>query len=363
MIFVTMSLFGCQQAADESPNFGEPWSTVDATVPSDGIRVLLYHDMEGLAGQDDPRTFSFSEPDHYPQGQEMLVADINAVVEGLFAGGASEVHIVDGHGSGNQQPDVRTDLLDPRAKQVFKDEYFDAYFDLPEIDSYDAVGVVGMHAKTGSSGFASHTFTRGIDLLLNGRGITETELVALSWGRNNTPVIFASGDDRLKSDLQTMPWLEYVQVKTATSADSADLRPVDEVHAEMTAAAKRAVENLADARVMKANLPVRATLHTVPPADISFMEGVPGIVYDEDTVTFDAENLRDAYDGLVALVGVARRAYSTVLLEQLSTRDDFADILSAYRDGLTARWFDTESGRYQKPETSTASAVRGHGYR
>jgi hypothetical protein len=30
------------------------------------VRVLLYHDMEGLAGQDDWRTYLFSHPEKYP---------------------------------------------------------------------------------------------------------------------------------------------------------------------------------------------------------------------------------------------------------------------------------------------------------
>ena len=34
------------------------------------IRVLLYHDMEGLAGQDDWRTYLFSHPEKVPGGSE-----------------------------------------------------------------------------------------------------------------------------------------------------------------------------------------------------------------------------------------------------------------------------------------------------
>ena len=84
------------------------------------VRVLVYHDMEGLAGQDDWRTFLFSHPERYPEGQKMLAADLNAVIDGLFAGGATQVDVVDAHGSGNPDPDVRRDLLDARAKQVFR---------------------------------------------------------------------------------------------------------------------------------------------------------------------------------------------------------------------------------------------------
>ena len=53
----------------------------------DPIRVLIIHDMEGLAGQSDPSSFDFGT-ELYPAGQEWLAADVNAVVEGLFAGGA-----------------------------------------------------------------------------------------------------------------------------------------------------------------------------------------------------------------------------------------------------------------------------------
>ena len=74
--------------------------------------------------------------------------------------------------------------------------------------------------------------------------ITETELVGLSWGRVGTPVIFGSGDDRLARDLATMPWIEFVTVKTAVGADSAAPRPLEEARAELTAKARRAVEKL-----------------------------------------------------------------------------------------------------------------------
>ena len=362
--FVLVFLGGCQPWEEDKPLvFENPWELVDAPPVGEEVRVLLYHDMEGLAGQDDPRTFSFSKPE-YTQGQEMLAADINAVVDGLFAGGATQVHIVDGHGSGNPDPDLRKDLLDPRAQQVFRDEYFDAYFDLTEDDVYDAIGVVGMHAKTGSGGFASHTFTLGIDFLLNGQSITETELVGLSWGRANVPLIFASGDDRLENDLQTMPWIEFAQVKKATSASTADLKPVDEAHADMRDAAKRAIENLASAKVMRVITPVRATLRAVQPASLELLEGVPGINYDDNSATFVAGSLQEAYDGFVALVGVATKNYVGLLYEILNTHPSGPEIRSAFRDSLEWRWFDVESERWQPDSKETPLPTRkGHGYR
>lgn len=332
---------------------------------SDGLRILVLHDMEGLSGQSDPRTFFFGTP-QYSVGQELLAADINAVVDGLYAGGATEVHVVDGHGSGNPEPDVRRDLLDRRAQQVQRDSSFDAYVDLVAPGAYDGVAVVGMHAKTGSGGFASHTFTLGIDLLINGKSITETELVGLSWGREGIPVVFASGDDRLARDLEAMPWIEYVTVKRALAADSADPRPVSEARAELRDRAERAVRNLRDGktRTMRATTPITATLHAVAPADLSLLDSVPGISYRDQRVTFVAQDLKGTYRGLVKLVGVATRAYTRLLNEELRARPQGGEILRAYGERLERRWFDVESGRWSPPAPpSPPPAAKYHGFR
>ncbi len=356
----------CQSTPEQPVIPATPWLLEDYRPRADdGIRVLIIHDMEGLSGQDDPTSFDFGT-DLYPTGQELLAADINAVVDGLFAGGATEVVIADGHGSGNPDPDLRTDLLDSRATQIIRDEPFDTYFDLPESEEIDAVAVVGMHAKTGSGGFASHTFTLGIDLLINGQAITETELVALSWGRVGVPVIFASGDDRLARDLETMPWIEYVTVKEAIAADSANPRPVEEARADLRAAAQRAVENLGSAKVMKVNTPIFASLHAVPPASLRFLDGIPGIDYEDDMLTFITDDLRTAYDGLVEIVGLATFGYVGVLQEVLRGRPDGEEIMAEFGDALSRRWFDQESGRYERPEPGSAGAnslQRYHGYR
>ncbi len=45
------------------------WTLEDiAPNTADGLRVLIIHDMEGLSGQDDPRSYSFGT-EQYPSGQ------------------------------------------------------------------------------------------------------------------------------------------------------------------------------------------------------------------------------------------------------------------------------------------------------
>ncbi len=344
----------------------EPWSLNAPAPDADGItRVLIYHDMEGLSGQDDPLSFEFGK-EQYAFGRELLVADVNAVIAGLFDGGADEVHVVDGHGSGNPEPDLLLDQLDPRAVMTFRDEPFDAYGDLPEPGVFDAVAVVGMHAKTGSGGFASHTYTLGMDIIFNGRSITETELIAFSWARVGVPVIFASGDDRLGADLETMPWIEYVTVKTATSASTADPLPVEEARADLRTGARRAVEKLASARVMALTTPVSAALRAVPPARLDHLEGVPGIAYADDTVTFVAAGFEEAYEGVSALIRVATRGYVRLFNEVFGSHPAGSEVREAYSDLLFTRWLDVESGRWQPPAEAPSPPAEGrryHGYR
>ncbi|MDP2956255.1 MAG: M55 family metallopeptidase [Longimicrobiales bacterium] len=351
-------------ASPQPPAGAESGRTLSDPAP-DGdavLRVLLYHDMEGLSGQDDPRTIFYRERDLYARGRELLTADVNAVVEGLFAGGADEVHVVDAHGSGSPEPDLLLDKMDSRARLVLRDAPFAPYVDLVESGVYDAVAVVAMHAKTGAGGFASHTYTIGMEILLNGSSVTETEIIGYSWGRADVPVIFATGDDKLESNLSTMPWLVFVRVKNATSASTAELRSVDEVHADMRAGAERALRGRASARVMKLTTPVRAALRAVHPARLDMLEGVPGIDYHDQTVSFQADDFRSAYDGVMALVTVARGGYGDVLSEFVRGRDP--DAMAGYSAYLASRWWDAESGRWTPPKPpEPAAGGRYHGSR
>jgi D-amino peptidase len=358
-LFVASATLGDASARAAARAFSSP----PRRAPGAPVRILVYHDMEGLAGQDDWRTFLFSHPEKYPDGQKLLAADINAVVDGLFAGGATQVDVVDAHGSGNPDPDLRRDLLDSRANQVFRDKAFDPYVDLTAPNVYDAVVAVAMHAKTGSHGFASHTITLGMDVLLNGKSITESEIVGYSWGRVGVPIIFVSGDDRLRDDLVVMPWIEFVVTKKATSASTVELRSVDSVHAEMREKAARAVKNMAKAKIMTLARPMRAGLHAVPPASLAALKGIPGITYADQTVTFTAPDFRAAYDGVVALVGAARPSYLQVLRETVMKTPDGSKVMADYSDALFIRWMDAESGRWHPPSAPTQSPKSNHGDR
>lgn len=323
--------------------------------------ILVIHDMEGLAGQDDPYSFLYGNP-KYPETRRQLTADVNAVVAGLFAGGAGAVSIADGHGSGNPHADILMDKLDPRAKMVSRPAYFDTYVDLAEPGAFDAVAVVGMHAKSGTGGFAAHTYTIGAQIFINGHSITETELVGYLYGRVGIPVIFASGDDRLAEDLRTMPWIQYVVTKKAKSAASVELYPVAEVHAAMKDKARLAVRKLSSAKVMTLSDPVRVAVRAVPPASLKWTRDIPGLSYSDETLSFTAPDMVAAYKGAKPIVRAMSVAFSAADRAVVNAHPDAKKIRDDQRTELFRRWLDAESGVPQPVVAEPPEPSEHHGF-
>lgn len=314
------------------------------------IRVLILHDMEGLTGEDDWRQFSFSYPEQYAKGRMLLTDDVNATIEGLVAAGATKIDIVDGHGSGNQEPDLLLDKLDKRAQLIYRDRPFDPYIDMQEQNVYDAVALVGMHAKPGSGGFVAHTYTGGMEFWMNGLSLSEPEIIAYSWARVNVPVIYVAGDEVLwTNDLnKTMPWVEYVAVKRGTSASTAILFPLDSVRANMRVAAKRALQNLGKMKLLTITAPITAALHARPPASLAVLDSVPGINYHDNTVTFIAADFEHAYRGILALGNVSGLAGSqSTTTAALRAQPEAAQTMRMIGEFRINRWLDYESGRWK----------------
>lgn len=332
-----------------------------ASAAAEKPHILVIHDMEGLAGQDDPYSFVYGHR-KYPETRKQLTADVNAVVAGLFDGGAGAVTIADGHGSGNAEADVLIDQLDPRAKLISRPTYFDTYLDLAQPGAFDAVAVVGMHSKSGTNGFAAHTYSVGVQVYFNGHSVTETELVGMLYGAAGIPVIFASGDDRLAEDLRTMPWLRYVVTKKARSVSSVELLPVAEVHTAMKREAKLAVQKRASAQLVTLKAPIEVAVRAVPPASFRWLNELPGIRFKDDTVTFTASDVRSAYVGFRPLVSAMHSSFNSIERSVLSKHPDGTRIKYDGRIELFRRWIEAESAGAPPAPAESEEVGEYHGF-
>jgi D-amino peptidase len=182
-------------------------------VRNDSTRILLLYDMEGVSTVDRNSMTLCRNKDDYVRAQAGLEADVNAVIEGLVRGGAKSIEVVDGHGSGCEE-DLPCSRLDRRAQYLDTKNDTTPFWQRP----WDAAVFVGMHAGSGSGGFLPHTTVYGFTRLVNGRPISESEQIAYQLGEYGIPVIFDSGDDVLAASIrQSLPWVEYVQVKRTLS--------------------------------------------------------------------------------------------------------------------------------------------------
>lgn len=208
------------------------------------LKVLLLYDMEGVTGAVSVKQTSFSSKTEYEAGRQSLTADVNAAIAGLKAGGAWEIIVVDGHGSGNTTgPDVLVDQLLAPAKMICRERPFDIYMDSYD-SSIDAIIAVGMHAGAGNeAGFISHTYSiEDTQYRVNGVPFNESMILAMGAARYGLPLIMVSGDDELEKEARRfLPWAKYAVVKRAVGRAKAEPYPREEVSRRIEAAAREAV--------------------------------------------------------------------------------------------------------------------------
>jgi D-amino peptidase len=156
------------------------------------MKVFLMTDIEGVAGVVAHASHSSSDGKYYERSKILLTEEVNAAAEGLFAAGASEILVVDGHGSGG----ISFEHIHPRVRllhgrPITWRQMLDPVWD------YDCAVMIGQHARAGvRRGNQSHTqSSRNVDWMrLNGKEIGEIGQFALYAGLRGVPLIYLSGD-------------------------------------------------------------------------------------------------------------------------------------------------------------------------
>lgn len=315
-------------------------------------KILLIYDMEGLSGVNRQEQTSAASPEYRSIGRVRLTEDVNAAIRGLVAGGAGEIVVTDGHGSGNsEEPDILLEQLDKRARFEFRDRPFSQYIDMPD-RTYKAIVCIGMHARAETPGFLAHTFTIEPSWRVNGLDITETEIVAHSGARFGLPVIMASGDDVLRKQLdERLPQLEFGLVKRAKGRADADLLPLNEAHANIENAAKRAVEKLAQFKPYPVTREYKWEMSFQTPGQTDRAANYPGLArVGPNTLGYTSPDFVSGYNTATKLISLATADRLTMLMEVVRQHPDGVKILADYRKLLNGRWLEPD--KYAPPPTA-----------
>ena len=217
---------------------------LEQVMQKDGFSVYIIADMEGLAGVVRNATemrpgYRGGDEEEHQHFREELTAEVNAVIAGARAAGATQFIVNEGHG-GTLFRNVVVEDLDPEAILI-------RGYPKPIVMStglnpmVDAMMIVGAHANAGSPGVISHSFAFD-SFTVNGRMLNEAGIVAFIGGEMGVPMILASGDDVLTAETVTMLGpIETVTTKTAFSRSAAAGKSFPEVHRELKAGSASAV--------------------------------------------------------------------------------------------------------------------------
>jgi D-aminopeptidase len=195
------------------------------------VKVFIITDLEGVNGVLNFPDWCVPEGRRNETACRFLTEEVNAAVAGFFEGGATEVIVLDGHGSGGS---IRGEMLDPRAALQRGAKTLPTFN-----DDCDVAAFIGQHAKAGTpNAHLAHTQTGdAVDFRINGVSIGEFGQLSYGFYELGIPVIFASGDLALTREAKELiPGIFTVAVKEGFNPPLDENCPTEEVMARQSAA-------------------------------------------------------------------------------------------------------------------------------
>jgi D-amino peptidase len=202
-------------------------------------KILISADMEGATGVTWPAD---CEPgtEQWQRCRSMFTSDVNAAVDGFFAGGAREVMVNEAHSTMRnlllEQLDERATMLTGRHKEL-------AMVEGVQAGDVDGVAFVGYHTGAGTEGVLAHTYLPNsiTGVRVDDQPASEGYLNSLVCAEYGVPVVLVTGDDRTCEDARTYaPEARTAAVKDYVSRYAAVCRPPSRTFSDIRAAAEDA---------------------------------------------------------------------------------------------------------------------------
>jgi D-amino peptidase len=219
------------------------------------IKIYVSTDLEGVSGV---YKFAQTREKDTPlniQACEYFMGDLAAVIRGLRDGGATEIVVIDGHGSGALLPH----LMVPGAKYITgsgKDriKIFDS--------SFAGVVMFGYHAMMGTpDGVLNHTQNSVMEKKFWYNGVESGELAqtAIGAGFLGVPPIMVSGDEATCREARKFFGNEIITVATkqGIAREAAVLYPFEETRKALYEGAKKAIKAIPKCKPYTIQLPVK----------------------------------------------------------------------------------------------------------
>lgn len=223
------------------------------------IKIYINTDLEGISG-----VFKFAQTREKDtplniQACEYFMGDLEAVIRGLRDGGATEIVVLDGHGTQAVIPH----LMESGAKYITGKPRPGAG-NLSELDgSFAGMVMIGFHAMMGTpDGVLNHTQSSKTENRYWYNGVESGELVqnAAIAGYYGVPVIMVSGDEATCREARQFFGNEVitVPVKKGLSREAALLFPFEETRKALYDGARKAIAAIPKCKPYFLKLPIEA---------------------------------------------------------------------------------------------------------
>jgi D-amino peptidase len=257
-------------------------------------KVFIITDMEGVSGifDSEMQCIPYKSP-RWEESHKLLTGEVNAAVDGLLAGGATDVVVWDGHDSGQSLSALD---IHPKARLLVGRPISPTL----ELDSsYSAVIFIGQHARAGArNGILSHSYdSQGIqNIWVSGKLTGELGARVMLAGYFGIPVIMLSGDTAACEELHDLiPQAECAEVKSGVSRTAGYMLPHQAACELIHRKALRAMERLREFQPFRISGPIEVKVQftTTGERDIRPREGVERL--NERTWAFRGKDIVDAW--------------------------------------------------------------------
>ena len=238
-------------------------------------KIFMVTDMEGVSGIFDTelQCLPYKSP-RWEESRKLLTGEINAAVDGLFEGGATEVVVLDGHSSGQN---LSVSDIHPRVRLLTGG----AVSPTLELDSsYSALIFVGQHALAGAEkGILGHSYdSQNIqNIWVNERPTGEIGAIVMLAGGFGIPVVMLAGDTAACKELrQLVPQAECAEVKSGVSRTAGFMLSHPASCSLIREKARRGLERLAEYKPYRVVGPVEVKVELTTKGNRGFRrrEGV-----------------------------------------------------------------------------------------
>lgn len=269
------------------------------------MRIYISADIEGISGVVNG-THTMQQGYDYGRARKLMTDEVNAAVKGAKLAGATTILVNDSHGPMTnlliEELDEDVVLISGNKKLMGMMEGID--------DTYDAVLLIGYHARHNTPGILAHTYY-GVavsEVKVNGNIAGEFEFNTLVAGQYNVPVVFVSGDDVLSQQVKNFhPEIETLIVKYARSRYTAESLQPKKVHRLMEEkVCKSLTEKLKSItpRKIEGKVELEVAFMNSGMAEATLL--IPGVVLIEpNRVKYVANNIIEAYKMRAALTTLA----------------------------------------------------------